>query len=811
MFDYIDTYDKRKTTPTKTVRIEDGESVSNSSSSAMLSKAAGLGSSMKLSMLGRAAIGLGAAIGGVIADHANKQRKKAENAPGAEPVAGPSGLRRGDEILKQKTEKWTPDPNSNVLLDAAHKQVQKRVDVVDKTIGAVTNPEQSMENLKHIGENLKEMGQAIYGAHQIATGNVEISPGDVADVSKGAAIDVANNTKNVVAGAIKGAYAGATVSKEGIEQTAAALNDHVINEAETALAGVAISQGAATVIGAIPHPAAKVAAAAIRYLGPMAAGATFSEKMREAHDNLHGSETGKAVGKVLKNAAEADTPTSQQPSQNTQSPPAKEKESPSVREKQTAPAKAKPSPQAKDQQPPSGKAKNLPFYLESHNTRQEVLASFKKSEMTPPQKMKLGILDAYMKKTGVRLEKMERRLSRSKAPEGVILEVAEKVETIGAASHTTQVQSNMRGIHGLYGEIASVAETERDSHIREVGRLSKKGQDETRDAYVELTDIDRSYNRKPPTREELQAAARRYREHFERLKELEKAKRDMAFAQAIDAALNIVNAPAFTPEKQASLAERERLDKLEWEQREARAHSEWLARRDAYDAQVSAGRAAECARTERLREREHALQEQRLRIQARARPSHGVEPSAPVDVMENASAPPQPVAVHEGAFAQPHAVAEQAPPPYSMVEPSAPEEVAEPVAVQPSAPPAYAEAIGEEVDPIAAADDIALPAYTEEPSIGEMVLENARSPDCEASALAELNTQYEQILEQAERQLAEQMEILESGSGADLSPPEAGGVSALPELPSVEVRPELPVHEPSEPATRSRRRRALAE
>ncbi|HCF3047468.1 hypothetical protein ACM714_27540 [Pseudomonas aeruginosa] len=798
MYANRDTHDKRGAAPKKTVKVLDQSNTTTTSSSpgwsllrndqnscfgsaastSPLYQASGLGSSTSMSMMGSlfgkvAKVAGGAAAGYVIDQISKKDNTNKGEAPAVQPVAGPSGLQSGDAILGNKTKKWEPRPDSNIVYDAAKEQVEKRVTLAKKTASVITDPEQSAKNFRSIGEHTKELAKAIYGANRIATGEVSVSPGDVATVSKGVATDAAHNAKNMMVGAVKGGYAAATVSQEGVQNAAKALDQHVKHEAQEAAVGIALAQGVATAVGALPHPAAKAAAVAIRAIGSAAAGANFSEKTRKATENLHGSATGEAVNEILQNAAES-------------------------RATATTPSTTR----------------ITSLFGKGYYDRQRVIKQFSEACVRPGERLKVSVLEKYMKDTEKRLAEMEGQLDKAKGPAEVVTSVAGQMVDIGCASHSTHVQENMPTIHTLYKDIAEGTEKQSDRHLKRMGRISRGGQDETREAYQELRDIDRVVNAKPPTHEQLEAARRRFMQNWELQKEQDKAKREAAQANAFAAALNIINTPAFSPEKQAAYAQREREIRLEEEQREQRARAEWTARRDQDDADVASRRAAECARTERLRERERALEQRREQLAERARSAQPVvAASAPVDALAHASAPVLPAAVP--VLEQP--AAEQvpsAPPPYSEEEqvavPSAPEAPAEQV----GAPPTYAQANGEAEEAGAMAAETSLPAYTEQPSLGETVLEYARLPDCDASALAEMNDQYEQLLADADRQLAEQMAILDSGSVSDLPAAEAVSAQVLPELPSVEGLPDLPLHEEeSEEVTespgRSRRRARL--
>ncbi|WP_141668128.1 MULTISPECIES: hypothetical protein [unclassified Burkholderia] len=175
-------------------------------------------------MLGRVAGKFAKPVGTAVAGYTIDQlQKKRKDQASSDVDAGPSGqqqsqrksgLQTGNQYLENKAKSMTPGSDANVLTEAAQNQVSKRVDLGNKTVNVITNPSQTCENLQTFGTETRQLAQTVWGAQRIATGNAQVSPHDVASVSKGAAIDVAHNSKSIVVGAVKGSFAAATTTVE---------------------------------------------------------------------------------------------------------------------------------------------------------------------------------------------------------------------------------------------------------------------------------------------------------------------------------------------------------------------------------------------------------------------------------------------------------------------------------------------------------------------------------------------------------------------------------------------------------------------
>jgi hypothetical protein len=117
------------------------------------------------------------------------------------------------------------------------------------------------------------------------------------------------SAENSLVATAKGMFAAATTSKSTVEQLGQTVTDRATHEAKTLASGVAVSQGLATAVGMVPHPAAKIASAVIRTTGPAAAGAKASEAMRELNADV--------AGPVRKEIVAIAKEKSQQPSPST--------------------------------------------------------------------------------------------------------------------------------------------------------------------------------------------------------------------------------------------------------------------------------------------------------------------------------------------------------------------------------------------------------------------------------------------------------------------------------------------------------------
>jgi hypothetical protein len=261
-------------------------------------------------MLGRIVAGAaktgGTILVGVAVDRAANLRG-ARQTPAVDPTGGQqpgtsSGfLRTGNQCLADAQRKIAPKPESNIVRDAVKAQIDKRVSLVEKARVILSDPQAARENAQSGIANLKNDVDTLRGAAQIAAGNASLTPGEAATIAGAVAKDTATGAYGAAKAFVKGTYAAATTTEDGVRQLANAVTERAGHDALQAGAGVAISNTLATAVGAIPHPAAKIAAVGIRVTGNLAAGAKASEMMREvggASDDA--SATMQAVGKALR-------------------------------------------------------------------------------------------------------------------------------------------------------------------------------------------------------------------------------------------------------------------------------------------------------------------------------------------------------------------------------------------------------------------------------------------------------------------------------------------------------------------------------
>ncbi|MCW7541295.1 hypothetical protein OOT46_26140 [Aquabacterium sp. A7-Y] len=216
---------------------------------------------------------------GVAIDRMSQQPREA--APTPRPTAP---LRRGDEVLgglAQRARLGSEAPNP--LVHGGLSQIENRRNAADKLMTIARNPERAAEHAARMVDDVKSDVQFVQGAVKIAQGG-QLTTGDGVRLAKAAA----QSTENSVVAAARGLYAGVTTSQAGVDDFAKSVSERVTYEGQSVAAGVAASQTLAAAVGMIPHPAAKIGAAAIRISGQVAAGSKASEAVRELGGQVEG-------------------------------------------------------------------------------------------------------------------------------------------------------------------------------------------------------------------------------------------------------------------------------------------------------------------------------------------------------------------------------------------------------------------------------------------------------------------------------------------------------------------------------------------
>jgi hypothetical protein len=260
-------------------------------------------------MLGRivagvARTGVGIGVGVMIDRAANIRGAKVTPAP--DPVAEPrsgfwSVLQTGNQRLADAARQIAPQPGSSVLQAAVEAQVDKRSALMDKVCALVRNPRAAVERLGKSAENIRNDVNTVRGATAIASGSVSLTKGEAATIAGAVATDTATGLCGAAKAIVSGTYAAATTTQEGVENVAGALARRVDRDIKQAAAGVAISSTVAAALGAIPHPAARVASAVIGATSKLATGAQVSESLRDVGGSSDDAgATKRAVGEILR-------------------------------------------------------------------------------------------------------------------------------------------------------------------------------------------------------------------------------------------------------------------------------------------------------------------------------------------------------------------------------------------------------------------------------------------------------------------------------------------------------------------------------
>ncbi len=88
--------------------------------------------------------------------------------------------------------------------------------------------------------------------------------------------------------AARGGFAAATTSKESVEKLGESVAERAQYEAMSVGSGFAASQAIGAGLTMLPHPGFKLAGAAVRATGQLAAGSNASEAMRKMGEHVDG-------------------------------------------------------------------------------------------------------------------------------------------------------------------------------------------------------------------------------------------------------------------------------------------------------------------------------------------------------------------------------------------------------------------------------------------------------------------------------------------------------------------------------------------
>jgi hypothetical protein len=241
-------------------------------------------------------------------DRAGNMLTGAKTTPAIDPVPGqpsasPGFLRRGDQYLADVSRTMAPDPKANLLQDALRSQVDKRLSLASKAFAVMREPQAAVDNARQGMTHIKNDVDTLHGAAKIVTGNASLTKAEAAAIAGAVARDTATGVYGATKAVLKGSYAAATTTEEGVRELSSAVTERVGRDALQAGTGIAISNAAATAVGAF-FPAARMLAVGIRVTGQLAAGAQVSEALRNVGGTSEDAgATMKAVGKTLRSKA----------------------------------------------------------------------------------------------------------------------------------------------------------------------------------------------------------------------------------------------------------------------------------------------------------------------------------------------------------------------------------------------------------------------------------------------------------------------------------------------------------------------------
>lgn len=173
-------------------------------------------------------------------------------------------------------------------------QVQNRINLASKLGTLAADPQRAMDNASHATQQLSNEVKVLHGVAVIAEEG-QLTPSDGARLAKAAVESGGKSLANLA----KAGYAAATTSPSAVKALGEAVTDRVSHEATVIAAGLVSSQAAAAAVGLIPHPGAKLVAAAIRTTGQMAAGANASEVLRRGTADVTGP-IGKEIAAIAR-------------------------------------------------------------------------------------------------------------------------------------------------------------------------------------------------------------------------------------------------------------------------------------------------------------------------------------------------------------------------------------------------------------------------------------------------------------------------------------------------------------------------------
>ncbi|WP_137937685.1 hypothetical protein [Chitinivorax sp. B] len=203
----------------------------------------------------------------------------------------------GNERLHQVAVDIAPSENANPISDGFSKQVENRVDLLQKMATVAQNPVEAMQQLEQGVEHLKSDLEVARGAVKVVGGQATINPDDVTRVAKAgvqtAANNVAEHLRNMnpadafhaavdaTQHATDATYVAATTSQDGIQEVIGAAHDRAKHEMTSAMLGMAETQALAMGVAMLPFPGAPIVGGMIGISGAMSTGAKVSEVLHD--------------------------------------------------------------------------------------------------------------------------------------------------------------------------------------------------------------------------------------------------------------------------------------------------------------------------------------------------------------------------------------------------------------------------------------------------------------------------------------------------------------------------------------------------
>lgn len=212
----------------------------------------------------------------------------------------PDFPRTGNQRLDHLSSRIAPGQEGHIARDALRAQIEKRADLANDVSAVAKNPTAAIGSLQSGLENLRKDIDTFRGALKVAAGGASITPAEAASVAGACARDTAAGAYSSAKAAVEGAYAVATTSPKAVEHLTGAIEARAKRDATRTAAGLLISNAAAAVLGAVPHPAAKLAASGIAVTGKLAAGAQLSKAFRNAGGADDDSATKQQLANILR-------------------------------------------------------------------------------------------------------------------------------------------------------------------------------------------------------------------------------------------------------------------------------------------------------------------------------------------------------------------------------------------------------------------------------------------------------------------------------------------------------------------------------